>query len=77
MLSFTKIDTGVGSVHVVESGTALFKCFDEFKKPEQLSKLNSWKCTNCKQEVQAIKQIELAKTPPYLVISLNRFKKQN
>ncbi len=50
MTSCTEIDTGLGPA-VVEIGLTLSKCFDEFKKPEQLSIHDSWKCTNCKQNV--------------------------
>jgi hypothetical protein len=34
MLSFTEIDTGVGSTVSTETVTSLSKCFEEFKKPE-------------------------------------------
>jgi len=50
MLSCTEIDTGIGPA-VIEAGITLSKCFDEFKKPEQLSIHDSWNCTNCKQKV--------------------------
>lgn len=52
----------------------LNQCFESFMQTEMLGKDNAWYCRNCKDHVEAKKQIELFNTPPILMISLKRFK---
>jgi ubiquitin carboxyl-terminal hydrolase 4/11/15 len=47
---------------------------EEFKKSEMLDEENKWYCSKCKDHVQAIKALEIYRSPPILVVSLKRFK---
>lgn len=49
-------------------------CFRQFDRPEKLSWQNEWYCDHCKQHKQAVKKIQVYKTPPILIINLKRFK---
>lgn len=49
-------------------------CFRQFDTPEKLSWQNEWYCDQCKQHKQAVKKIQVYKTPPILIITLKRFK---
>ena len=40
---------------------------------EQLDDENLYNCGNCKRPTRAIKSIEIAKLPPFLIIHLKRF----
>mmetsp|Transcript_18225 Transcript_18225/g.47568 ORF Transcript_18225/g.47568 Transcript_18225/m.47568 type:complete len:1305 (-) Transcript_18225:193-4107(-) len=54
-------------------GLTLHKCFQTFSAGEKLNQLNAWRCTNCKQEVQAHKKMDIWMAPPILVLQLKRF----
>ena len=43
-------------------------------RPEKLSSQNAWFCNRCKAHKQAVKKIQIFKTPPVLIINLKRFK---
>jgi ubiquitin C-terminal hydrolase len=49
-------------------------CFKQFMTPEKLSHQNTWFCNKCKHHKQAVKKIQVFKTPPILIINLKRFK---
>jgi len=49
-------------------------CFRLFDRPEKLTWQNEWYCNKCKQHKQAVKKIQVYKTPPILIITLKRFK---
>ena len=49
-------------------------CFRQFNRPEKLSWENEWYCSKCKAHKQAVKKIEVFRTPPILIITLKRFK---
>lgn len=63
--------------HSTEQRANLFDCLKEYSKTEKLSQDNTWYCRKCKDHVQALKTIELQKTPPVLFINLKRFKSKS
>ena len=52
----------------------LMTCFDSFNQVEILSQENQWYCKECKEHVQAKKQMQIYKAPPVLFLNLKRFK---
>ena len=50
------------------------KCFEEFCKEETFDKDNLWKCSKCKEDIEARNKIEIYQTPKILIIQLKRFK---
>lgn len=52
-------------------------CFATMQRKEQLGADNTWYCNQCKDHVQAIKQIQIFKAPPILILCLQRFKAHN
>ena len=55
-------------------GLRIQDCFAAFSNPEQLDKNNSWKCPHCKNNVEAIKKMEIYRVPNIFIIHLKRFK---
>jgi ubiquitin C-terminal hydrolase len=53
--------------------TSLNECFELFTQTEELSDENSWKCSKCKQQTNAYKNLCISKAPPILIIHLKRF----
>jgi ubiquitin carboxyl-terminal hydrolase 8 len=53
--------------------TSLNECFELFTQTEELSDENSWKCSKCKQQTNAYKNLCVSKAPPILIIHLKRF----
>ncbi len=53
--------------------TTLNDCFELFTQTEELSDENSWKCSKCKQQTNAYKNLCISKAPPILIIHLKRF----
>ena len=49
-------------------------CFRQFMTPEKLSHQDTWFCSRCKKHKQAVKKIQIFKTPRILIINLKRFK---
>ncbi|CDW79869.1 ubiquitin carboxyl-terminal hydrolase family [Stylonychia lemnae] len=49
-------------------------CFKQFMIPEKLSHQNTWFCNKCMVHKQAVKKIQIFKTPPILILNLKRFK---
>ena len=47
------------------------------QKTEKLGKGDEWYCSTCKEHVEATKTIEIYRSPPVLVLQLNRFKAHN
>lgn len=52
---------------------SLRECLAEFTKSERLGGSERWSCPRCLQPVEALKQLELWKVPPVLIIHLKRF----
>eukprot|EP00050_Salpingoeca_kvevrii_P000396 m.147519 g.147519 ORF g.147519 m.147519 type:complete len:890 (-) comp10104_c1_seq8:1707-4376(-) len=48
-------------------------CLQLFTSKERLSKENAWRCSGCKEEVLAQKQLALWRLPEILIIHLKRF----
>ena len=55
----------------------IYDSIELFNKEEYLEGDNQWYCNKCKQHRNAIKKIEIFKTPLYLIIQLKRFKHRN
>ena len=53
--------------------TTLNECFELFTQTEELSDENSWKCSKCKQQTNAYKNLCISTAPPILIIHLKRF----
>jgi ubiquitin carboxyl-terminal hydrolase 4/11/15 len=67
-------DEGKEDEESKEGELTLIDCLHEFKKTEMLDEDNKWYCRNCKDHVQATKQLEIYRAPPVMVVSLKRFK---
>jgi hypothetical protein len=53
--------------------TTLNECFELFTQTEELTDENSWKCSKCKQQTNAYKNLCMSNAPPILIIHLKRF----
>lgn len=53
----------------------LSDAFNAYTSCEQLDSNNEWKCDKCHQNVKALRDISIWKSPKYLIIHLNRFQK--
>ncbi|GFH43777.1 hypothetical protein CTEN210_00250 [Chaetoceros tenuissimus] len=51
----------------------LTSCLNHFVRKEQLDDSNTWYCSQCKRNVNAMKQVQLWSCPDVLVIHLKRF----
>ena len=60
----------------IVTGTTIYDCLDAFNMWERLDTHNLWNCYSCKKEVQAIKKMEITRTPPILILHLKRFKSE-
>lgn len=49
-------------------------CFAAFSNSEQLDRNNSWKCPHCKNNVEAVKKMEIYRVPNIFIIHLKRFR---
>lgn len=49
-------------------------CIEKYFEEEQLTDENQYQCDLCNRNVDATKQLSIADAPPYLIVSLNRFK---
>jgi len=58
----------------VPVASTLDELLQHFTAPERLDKANKWTCHGCKKQVRARKQLCLARTAPYLIVQLKRFK---
>ena len=52
-------------------------CLRLFQEPETLSQEEAWYCSQCKEHVQATKQLGIWKLPKILIIHLKRFSFKN
>jgi ubiquitin carboxyl-terminal hydrolase 4/11/15 len=52
----------------------LYDCFEHTGKPEELDEDNTAYCSQCKDQVQIVKQIEVWSVPKVLLVVLKRFK---
>lgn len=59
---------------ITKNSNNIYDCFNEFTKDEILDTDNQWKCENCHQMTNAIKNIKIWKPPEILIIVLKRFK---
>lgn len=49
-------------------------CFELTSRPEKLDRDNTWFCSNCKKQVEAIKTYRLFRLPRILILHLKRFR---
>ena len=57
-----------------KASVSLEDCLRLFKQEETLDEQNMWRCSTCKEDVKAIKTLEIFRVPRILIISLKRFK---
>ncbi|CAM9748984.1 unnamed protein product, partial [Phaeothamnion confervicola] len=55
------------------SPISLQDCLDKFMEREQLTEMDPWYCSRCKEHRQAYKQMSLWTTPDVLIVHLKRF----
>jgi ubiquitin carboxyl-terminal hydrolase 8 len=55
----------------------LDSCLQYFSRKERLDDRNAWYCTNCKENVNATKSVQLWSTPDILILHLKRFTYQS
>ena len=51
----------------------IYDCFEAFRTEEKLEKDNSWYCSNCKKNQEALKKLEIYRAPNILIVQLKRF----
>ena len=51
----------------------IYDCFEAFRTEEKLEKENSWYCSNCKKNQEALKKLEIYRAPNILIVQLKRF----
>ena len=57
-----------------DDGVALDECLEAFTAQERLEGDEQWYCPKCKDHVDALKKIDLWKTPAVLIVHLKRFR---
>ena len=55
----------------------LYDCLNLFNSEEILDGDNEWYCNKCKKHVDAVKKMDVYKSPYYLIFQLKRFKQDN
>mgnify|MGYP000125428299 CR=1 FL=1 len=60
--------------HEEEKKNTLYTLIKKFTQPETLDENNLYRCSNCKKEVQGLRQIRLYKLPKYLIIHMKKLK---
>ena len=55
----------------------LYDCLNLFNSEEILDGDNEWYCNKCKKHVDAVKKMDVYKSPYYLIVQLKRFKQDN
>ena len=55
----------------------LYDCLNLFNSEEILDGDNEWYCNKCKKHVDAVKKMDVYKSPYYLILQLKRFKQDN
>ena len=55
----------------------LLDCLNLFNSEEILDGDNEWYCNKCKEHVNAVKKMDIYKSPYYLIFQLKRFKQDN
>ena len=55
----------------------LYDCINLFNSEEILDGDNEWYCNKCKRHVEAVKKMDIYKSPYYLIFQLKRFKQDN
>jgi hypothetical protein len=55
----------------------LYDCLNLFNSEEILDGDNEWYCNKCKKHVEAVKKMDVYKSPYYLIFQLKRFKQDN
>ena len=55
----------------------LYDCLNLFSSEEILDGDNEWYCNQCKKHVEAVKKMDIYKSPYYLIIQLKRFKQDD
>ena len=59
------------------ASTALSFVLEQYAMPEVLDTMNMWRCPTCKEDVQAVKTLQIYTTPRILIIHLKRFEARN
>jgi len=62
--------------HENQRNLSLYECFEYTGRPEHLDEENTAYCSQCRDQVQIIKKIEVWSVPKLLIIVLKRFKQQ-
>lgn len=57
-------------------GISIYDCLSWFSSEETLTGNDKWYCSRCKNHVNALKKMELYRTPEFLIIHLKRFSHQ-
>ena len=55
----------------------LYDCLNLFNSEEILDGDNEWYCNKCEEHVNAVKKMDIYKSPYYLIFQLKRFKQDN
>ena len=71
-IPFASIDGKEETKHYKREAIQLVDCLEEFKQSEVLDEENMWYCKNCKENVQAVKTLELFRVPRILIFMLKR-----
>ena len=56
-----------------KNNISIYDCLSSFSQEEMLTGDDKWYCNKCKEHTNALKKIEVYKTPEYLIIHFKRF----
>jgi len=72
--SFTSSDANFDTSWMTNpNNTSIYDCMSSFSQEETLSGNDKWYCSKCKEHVNALKKMEIYKTPDFLIIHFKRF----
>ena len=75
-LSSEEVEVRVGSFEE-DTGSKnldIYKLIKDFCTPEILDSNNLYRCTNCKQDVNGLRKIDIYKAPKYLILHMKKLK---
>lgn len=58
------------------SGVSIYDCMTWFSQEETLTGNDKWYCSNCKTHQNALKKMEVYRSPEFLILHLKRFSHQ-
>ena len=65
----------ITNLNEIDNGViTLNDCLESFRKEEVLEKENSWYCPKCQKHQEALKKMEIYRSPNVLIIQIKRFK---